>query len=92
MRWSNLYSTRTECCVNKIVSDYRDFTTKDREFNGLPDNIPVPLVFGINCNRGVAEISFGPCGCNNYKSLLKSKFIFNVIQLSLFIFMLNFQI
>src|SRR5262249_38519892 len=64
VRGSYLDRSGAKGSVNKSIGNHRQLSTDNRKSNSLPDNVPVPLVLGMDCDSRVAQHGLGPRGCD----------------------------
>ena len=88
----DLYNARTKLHIHVFIGYNGNRLVLYRQYHHLAHNILVSLIIGVDSHSRVAKHRFGSCRCNNYTTIAVFKRIFNVIEFSLLLFVLNLQI
>ena len=74
------------------VSDYRNLTVGKRKFDLFADEVSITLVFGVDCDRAVAEKRFGTSCCDRQELVASRNRVFDVPEVSFDILVIDFKV
>ncbi|MBA7702299.1 hypothetical protein ES703_111059 [subsurface metagenome] len=93
MSWGYFNCPRAKIRVNSLVSDYRYYPVHCRQDYLLAEHSLEPLIFRINGYGGIAQYGLRPSGSYCYKIfVIFGQRIANIIQVTLYLFMVYFKV
>ncbi len=92
VRWRDLYRAGSKLAVHHLVGNDRDLTVHQRQKQILADQVLIPLVLGMHCNRGITQHRFRSRRRHHYKFIAVGHRILDVPQIPLPLLMQHFQV